>query len=388
MVLCLLHRFTGFQGKRDREPSPVSFRKGINAMIRIGLCGCGGIAWTHARALHVAMEQLNRKAEENGEGKQVTLAAVTAIADVRSDRFALIKEIYPEAEEFASANDLIDSGSVDVVWLALPSYLHAEHAIRAMEKGLDVFCEKPVALTCEDMDAMLETQQRTGAKVMVGQVVRFFPAYAALKKIVLDGRYGRLNALTLTRLTSMPRWSWQNWFADLDKSGSVYMDLHIHDLDYVRWLLGEPDSVSSLHTLNADGMPNQAMTTMLYKDKTDAPVAHPPLFVVAQGLWDVSPAQTFCPGYTAYFEHATLHCDGDNIIASLEDGTSEPLPVAVEEKKDDNPQINVASVLPYALEDEYFLDRLLSGKPVEECSLEDAVKSARLARKLLDEAIG
>ena len=140
-------------------------------MIRVGLIGCGFMGGMHA-ACYAALAELGVK--------------VTAIADDRPEFLAQMKE-QTDAQTYESGMALIEQADVDVVDICLPTYLHTAHACAAMEKGRDVFCEKPVCLTEEDMQALLETKKRTGRKVMVGQVIRLWDEYAWLKKTVDAG---------------------------------------------------------------------------------------------------------------------------------------------------------------------------------------------------------
>lgn len=158
-------------------------------MIRVGLIGCGFMGGMHA-ACYAALAELGVK--------------VTAIADDRPEFLAQMKE-QTDAQTYESGMALIEQADVDVVDICLPTYLHTAHACAAMEKGRDVFCEKPVCLTEEDMQALLETKKRTGRKVMVGQVIRLWDEYAWLKKTVDAGTYGRVLSGVFQRVFVAPR---------------------------------------------------------------------------------------------------------------------------------------------------------------------------------------
>lgn len=160
-------------------------------MIRVGLIGCGFMGGMHA-ACYAALAELGVK--------------VTAIADDRPEFLAQMKE-QTDAQTYESGMALIEQADVDVVDICLPTYLHTAHACAAMEKGRDVFCEKPVCLTEEDMQALLETKKRTGRKVMVGQVIRLWDEYAWLKKTVDAGTYGRVLSGVFQRVSSRPGWA-------------------------------------------------------------------------------------------------------------------------------------------------------------------------------------
>jgi predicted dehydrogenase len=79
---------------------------------------------------------------------------------------------------------------------------------------------------------------------MIGQCLRFDPSYEFLKEAMEDGRFGKVEAAFFQRVSSRPVWGYQNWFMDPSLSGGCLTDLHIHDVDMVRYLFGEPDAVS------------------------------------------------------------------------------------------------------------------------------------------------
>lgn len=334
--------------------------------MRVGIVGCGGIGMMHAKALHVVSGTLSLH--------------VTAVADGRAECRSRVKQLWKQAGEYEDGMDLIRYSGVDCVFICLPSYLHAKYAIAAMEYGKDVFIEKPVCLIPEDMEALLRAKERTGRQVMVGQVVRWFPEYRKLKEIYEEKCFGEMKSIMMTRICGRPRWSFGNWFVDLKKSGSVIMDLHIHDLDFTRYLLGEPEKVSAHGTKFEDGMPNQVITVLDYKE----------VFAVVEGCWDVSTALPFKSYYRACFERATVEYDGTkerNVVIYHRDGTMEYIEPEAEDIFCEASDINIADVRPYFEEDRYFINCLMGGSNVEKSDLEDAVKSAMLGHQILAEVL-
>ena len=100
---------------------------------------------------------------------------------------------FPEAATYEYGMELIEKEQLDIVHICLPSYLHAEHAVKALEKGMNVLVEKPVCLTEEDCQMLLEAEKRSGKKVMVGQVVRSFEEYKYLKEAYDTEKFGKLS---------------------------------------------------------------------------------------------------------------------------------------------------------------------------------------------------
>lgn len=133
-------------------------------------------------------------------------------------------------------------GSLDFVDVCLPSIMHRQFAVQAMEMGADVIVEKPIATTLEDANAMIEASQRCGRRLMVAHVCRFMPQFAKAKELVERGAIGRPISMEAHRLSDAPLWSWNNWLQDHSQSGGTLLDLSVHDLDFSNWLFGSPVS--------------------------------------------------------------------------------------------------------------------------------------------------
>ena len=223
-------------------------------------------------------------------------------------------------------------------------------------------------LTEKECERLLETQKRTGVKVMVGQVLRFFPEYRLLKELFEKKTYGELKGLVMQRLSQNVLWGYQNWFHDEKKSGSVVLDLHVHDADFIRYLLGEPEGIHVAATAYEDGMINQILTQYTYPGK----------LVSAEGVWDINSKMPFRGSYRAYFQDATV------IFKSWEN------PSVRIWKKDDTmeePQLEkVPELGGYYTETEYFYDCLEKDEEPSAAPLEEGVRTVRLALKELEEA--
>ena len=113
-----------------------------------------------------------------------------------------------------------------------------------LEKGYNVLCEKPMALNSEDCEAMIAAEKKNGKKFMIAQVVRFFKEYEFLKNCIENEIFGKPLATYFKRISNYPDCGWDNWFMDYNRSGGCITDLHIHDVDIVRYLFGEPKAVS------------------------------------------------------------------------------------------------------------------------------------------------
>lgn len=333
--------------------------------MRIGMIGCGGMGKVHSTALAILSRELDIQ--------------VCALADKEAAQLEVVAKQWPEAAAYQDGDGVLNHPGLDAVHICVPTYLHRRYALGALERGLAVFVEKPVCLTPEEEDQLLNAQARYKGNVMVGQVVRFFEEYVYLKDAVDSGRFGRLESLLLYRLSPKPVWGWNNWFEDPDKSGTVFFDLHIHDADFIRYLLGEPQAVRVEGCEGSRNQPVQIVTTYDYGSD---------LLVMAEGNWDNADSCPFRMGYRANFEKATLLFDSrqnPSLTLYLRDGQAEH-PLHTRPKEDDSAAkgINVDTILPYYREIEYFYKRLKFGKAIEQCTLRDAIESVRLVRKEME----
>lgn len=142
-------------------------------------------------------------------------------------------------------NDIMENDEIDLVDICLPSDLHCTYAIQALEHNKHVLCETPVALNISDAIAMQKAQQKSGKLLMVDLFLRFEHAYEVLADLVHTGEYGKLQKLQIQRNTA-PIWG------DLGPN-NIVTALMIHDIDYVSYLLGKPESMQTAKTLGKEG---------------------------------------------------------------------------------------------------------------------------------------
>jgi predicted dehydrogenase len=170
-------------------------------------------------------------------GERVRVKAVCGRSPERAARVA-------ETVGAAPATDLdalLADPEIEAVDLCLPTPIHREVAVRAFAAGKHVFLEKPLALTLEDAEAILAAAEESGKIFMVGLVLRFWPEYVELVRLVARGELGRPKAVGTQRLS--PPADWADWLRDRAQSGGTAVDLMIHDFDQMNALLGTPRSV-------------------------------------------------------------------------------------------------------------------------------------------------
>jgi len=131
---------------------------------------------------------------------------------------------------------------VDVVDVCLPTYLHREAVELAASHGKHVFCEKPIALTVDDANAMIEACNSNGVKLGIAHVVRYFPEYEMAHDMIASGRLGRIGVVRFSRSGPFPK-GWNDWYADPQLSKGLFLDLSIHDFDFLNWCFGPVERV-------------------------------------------------------------------------------------------------------------------------------------------------
>ena len=213
-------------------------------IVKVAVIGLGSMGRGHVEVY----KRLER------EGKPVKMVAVCDIdpkklsgesaselnlSDVGKDAvdYSAYRQYTSYDELFKKEKDL------DYVDIVLPTYLHAPVSIKAMKKGFNVFCEKPMALNAAECKKMIETSVKTGKKLMLGQCLRFWGEYEYLKNCVSDGRYGNVISAYFFRGGGTPLWSFENWLLCREKGGGGLHDQHVHDVDMVQYLFGMPESL-------------------------------------------------------------------------------------------------------------------------------------------------
>ncbi len=264
-------------------------------MLKVGIVGFGFMGQMHYKcwmalegAEVVAVCDVNPNIEED------TKKAVGNIGDTEEGVDFSSLRLYTDFEE------MLKSGELDAVSITLPTSLHADFSIKALAAGVNVFCEKPMALNVEDCERMIAEAGRSGKVLQIGHCVRFWPEYAKAKQIVDSGDYGRVIAATFQRLGSAPTWSKDNWFMDEKRSGGVALDLHIHDTDFVQYLFGVPRAVCSFGAKGPGGGLVHIVTQYLYDDDK---------VVTAEGGWAMMPTFGFEMSFNIVLAKATLVYD-------------------------------------------------------------------------------
>lgn len=233
-------------------------------MYKYAIIGFGGLGKHH-------LLNLDKLSKERGD---FTLAAVCGTNKENALKKVNINlgEIDISSVDFSNCNfymgynELFEKESLDFVIITLPTYLHEDAAITALSKGIDVFCEKPMAISRSSCKKIMETAKANNAKLMIGQCLRFDGAYNLLKHYIDTKEFGNVQRAEFTRYSQLPVWSWDNWLLDPKRSGGCALDMHIHDVDLINWYFGKPKCVESSY-VNPNTESKAIFTRYFYDDK-------------------------------------------------------------------------------------------------------------------------
>jgi predicted dehydrogenase len=324
-------------------------------MMKVGIIGCGFMGKIHANCYKLFPD-----------------VEVVGVADVDEEKAKEAAQITNSS--VLTSDEIISHPEINSIDICLPTHLHKKYVLKCAEKGKNVFCEKPIALSLEDAKEMIEATKESKVKLMIGMVIRFWPEYVEFKKIVDSKRHGRLTSLVCTRLTVNPG-KWGGWYADPSKSGGV-LDLHIHDVDYIYYLLGKPKAVYSKGRKTDKGY-EHIFTFYEYDDKV----------VFAEAGWDLLGSFGFVHAIRGVFEDGTTleyNLKYQPLVSFGEERKEIEIPQPISAQVDAGGNISVLAG--WYNELKYWLDCLKENKFPEIVTPEDAMTSLEITLKELESA--
>ncbi len=297
-------------------------------MLKVGIIGMGHMGERHINSY-----------------KNIDNVEVGAVNDVRISE--LVNKFDLEGiKTYEKIDDLLNDECIDFVDICLPTFLHKEYTTKALDAGKHVICEKPMAMNVEECDAMIEAQKKSGRFLMIAQCIRFWNEYEILKDYVFQNKFGRLLSLYMLRACEPPSWSWNNWLEQGSKSGGAILDLHVHDVDMVNYLLGKPEAVYSVGANAIKGGGIDILSTQYLYDKD--------IVVTVDCNWAVEGRFGFEAGFRACFERGT-------IIFSTKNNPS--ITIYPKDKDSFVPELETKDA--YEKELSYFADCIEKGKEPE-----------------------
>ncbi len=195
---------------------------------RLGVIGAGGISHLHAR-----------------HAKKIEGVEIVAAADVSEKSLTKFKEAFPETKTYADYKELLKSEKLDGVSVCTPNGLHAANTIDALNAGMNVLVEKPMAMNATDARAMIEASKKSGKNLVVGFQYRFDPKTQLIRKQIADGHFGKV---MYVRCQALRRRGIPNWgvFGRKDlQGGGPMIDIGVHCIEMAHYAIGAPKPLTA-----------------------------------------------------------------------------------------------------------------------------------------------
>jgi predicted dehydrogenase len=326
--------------------------------MRVAVAGLGFMGSTHIRALQsIPGAELVAVCSRDEKKLAGDLSAVQGNLGGPGEQLD-----FTNVARYRDIRQVLDDSNVDAVDLCLPTHMHAATAIQAFQAGKHVLVEKPMALDAASARQMIAAAAKHKRVLMVAQVLRFFPMYQALEKVLARGKsIGAMRSATFRRRCAAPAWS--AWLADPEQSGGGVFDLLIHDVDMCLHLFGMPEAISATGYEALSSGIDVISATLHYPGQRTA---------IITGGWHHPKSYPFLMEYTVVADGGTVEyssLDRPPVLYSS-DGEREALPM---EEKDG-----------YQAEIEYFLDCCRRGAKPELCKPEDSADAVALTRLMLE----
>jgi predicted dehydrogenase len=331
-------------------------------VVRVGVIGVGGMGRVHLDAYATLPD-----------------VQVVALADRDPDRltgstgggFDLGSS---SVRRYDDGEALVADPEVDAVSICVPTPGHLPVGLAALSAGKHALIEKPPARTFAEATRLADEADaawdRANVIGMAAMCMRFWPGWQWLSEAVADGRFGRLRAASFRRVSSFPGGS---FYGDGRASGGALLDLHVHDLDFVRHAMAggakaEAIGVDARGYIVNSGEIDHVLT------RFDLPSGLPNVaddaLVFAEGGWTMGPGFPFVMRFTATFERATADFDFSRDAGPLrlyaEGGETSP---------------NVPAGMGYEPQLAYFIDCVRHERRASRATLRDAAESVKLAEK-------
>ena len=202
--------------------------------VRVGIIGIGNMGTKHAKNIY------------SGNVPNMELAA---ICDISKERREFAEKNYSDVLFFDDATEMIKSGKIDAIIIAIPHYFHPQYAICGFENGLHVLCEKPAGVYTKQVIEMNEAAKKANRVFSMMYNQRTNPMYLKLRELVKSGELGKIKRVN---------WIITNWYRCQayhdsatwrstweDEGGGTLINQNPHQLDLWQWMFGMPDKIMS-----------------------------------------------------------------------------------------------------------------------------------------------
>ena len=190
--------------------------------INFAIVGCGRIAMRHAEIIN-------------------NIASLIAVCDIKPERAEDFAEKFP-AKPYTSIESLLESEkNIDVVSVCTPNSFHSEHTILSLNAGINVLCEKPMAISTEECKKMMIEADKSGKDLFIVKQNRFNPPVAALKQVLNEGKLGKILNVELNCFWNRndEYYRQSDWKGKKAIDGGTLFTQFSHFIDLLYWLIGD-----------------------------------------------------------------------------------------------------------------------------------------------------
>lgn len=216
-------------------------------MNRLAIIGSGMISYSHADAIRNQPD-----------------AKLVAVVDIDLEAAKKLAQKY-DCQYFTDTETMLDEVEIDAAIICLPTFLHEKYVTICAQRKINVLCEKPLEMNVPATERILNVVKATGIIFMVAQVVRFWTGYAEIKEMADAGELGEVYMAFASRCSVPQVWG-NTWLMDPKQGGGAIQDMHVHDIDYLRFLLGPIDYVYSHANKDFTGCWNHVMSSVAFQD--------------------------------------------------------------------------------------------------------------------------
>ncbi len=190
--------------------------------VKVGIIGSGFEADIHAESFRIMPDE----------------AEVVAVASPPGCGAEKLAKKYGIPRVFTDYKEMLGEDDIEMVTIAAPNFLHAEMTIDIANAGKHVVCEKPLCMTLEEAEVMIETCKKKGVLLMYAEELFFTPKYVKAKQMADEGAFGKVYLVKQSEKHFGPH---AGWFWDVEQSGGgVFMDMGCHGIAFCYWFLGRP----------------------------------------------------------------------------------------------------------------------------------------------------
>ena len=327
------------------------------AALRIAVLGAGFMGGTHARAYHAMTD--------------VEVATIGATSAKRAEPLA--SEL--NTSWTSDIDSILDDERIEAVDICMPTPQHREITEAALQAGKHVLLEKPLSLTMEDAEAIVQAAEDSDRIVMVAHVLRFWPEYVELKRIIDSGSLGRPIYVNAIRRQPTPAWFDAGPRGHL--TGGSLHDMLIHDFDAANWVLGKPESATATGLYNTSNEAiDQAQALITYADGAAASV---------DGGSMMPESYPFTARFEVFCENGAVeyHFRAGGRSFEVGEPTNE---LTVYRNEGDPEVIDVEQSDPYVNECAYFVECVRTGSQPDRSPVSEALDAMRVSLAALRSA--